>query len=100
VQMTIGESFDFKRGGASSLPLLPRFRRERCLLRHRENVAIMRKIEARSLRFGGISGTLNTSGITVFGNLPRFGLELWAWKLRLRSSLERAWCPLCADGLS
>jgi hypothetical protein len=54
----------------------------------------------RPLPFLGISGTLNTSGINAFSNPPHFGLELWAWKLRLRSSLERAWCPLCADGLS
>ena len=76
--MTIGQSPDLNRVGSSALPLSPWFRRKKPLVYHRENVAIMRKIATRSLRFRGISGTLNTGGITVFGNLPRFGLELWA----------------------
>ena len=64
------------------------------------NRATIRKIRCRLLRFKRFSGTLSTYGTKVFGDFPLLRLELWERKLRLRSSHERAWCPLCADGLS
>jgi hypothetical protein len=72
VQMTIGQSSRARRRlSAQVFWSKSPAGRPSCV--DRQNVGIMRKIAIRLLRFEGVLGTLNTSGIDVFGNSSRFG---------------------------